>query len=42
MSVVSFRASHQMVFLTGDLADADLMTLADAVAGPLYDGLAGA
>jgi hypothetical protein len=42
MSVVSFRASRQMVFLTGDVADADLRALADAVAGPLYGGLAGA
>jgi len=41
MSVVSFRASRQMVFLTGDVADPDLMTLAEAVARPLYDGLTG-
>ena len=36
MSVVSFRASGQMVFFAGDLAQADLMTLAKAVAEPLY------
>ena len=42
MSVVSFRAPHQMVFVTGDVAQADLMKLADAVAEPLYRALAGA
>jgi anti-sigma factor RsiW len=36
MSVVSFRASGQMVFFAGDVAQADLMTLAKAVAEPLY------
>jgi len=41
MSVVSFRASGQMVFFAGDVAQADLMKLADAVAEPLYRGLAG-
>ncbi|HEV3059773.1 MAG TPA: zf-HC2 domain-containing protein [Vicinamibacterales bacterium] len=40
MSVVSFRASRQMVFLAGDIAQADLMQLADAVAEPLYRALA--
>jgi len=42
MSVVSFRASRQMVFVVGDVAQADLVKLADAIAGPLYRGLAGA
>ena len=42
MSVVSFRASGQMVFFAGDVAQSDLMKLADAVAEPLYRGLAGA
>ena len=41
MSVVSFRASHQMVFFAGDVAQPDLMKLADAVAGPLYRALTG-
>jgi hypothetical protein len=41
MSVVSFRASSQMVFFAGDIAQADLMTLANAVAEPLYRELAG-
>jgi hypothetical protein len=41
MSVVSFPASRHIVFLTGDVAQADLVTLADAVAGPLYRELAG-
>jgi anti-sigma factor RsiW len=41
MSVVSFRASGQMVFFAGDVAQADLVKLADAVAEPLYRGLAG-
>jgi hypothetical protein len=40
-SVVSFRTPRQMVFFAGDVAQADLMKLADAVAGPLYRGLAG-
>jgi anti-sigma factor RsiW len=40
MSVVSFRASSQMVFFAGDIAQADLMTLAHAVAEPLYRELA--
>jgi len=30
-----------MVFLAGDVAEADLMTLASAVAGPLYRELTG-
>jgi hypothetical protein len=42
MSVVSFRTSRQMVFVVGDVAQADLVKLADAVAVPLYRGLAGA
>jgi anti-sigma factor RsiW len=41
MSVVSFRASGHMVFFAGDVAQADLMTLAKAVAEPLYRELAG-
>jgi anti-sigma factor RsiW len=41
MSVVSFRAYSQMVFFAGDIAQADLMTLANAVAEPLYRELAG-
>jgi hypothetical protein len=39
MSVISFRASHQMVFLVGDIAPAQLGPLADALAGPLYHDL---
>jgi hypothetical protein len=39
MSVVSFRTSRHMVFFVGDVAQADLAKLADAVAGPLYRGL---
>ena len=42
MSVVSFRTSRHMVFVVGDVAQADLVKLADAVSGPLYRGLAGA
>jgi hypothetical protein len=42
MSIVSFPASRHMVFLVGDLAQAYLVNLAEAVAGPLYRGLAGA
>jgi hypothetical protein len=42
MSVVSVRASRHMIFLVGDLAQADLDRLADAVAGPLTRQLAGA
>jgi anti-sigma factor RsiW len=41
MSVVSFRTSRHMVFFAGDVAQADLMKLADAVAEPLYRELAG-
>jgi anti-sigma factor RsiW len=41
MSVVSFRASGHMVFFAGDVAQADLMTLAKAVAEPLYRELVG-
>jgi anti-sigma factor RsiW len=42
MSVVSFRTSRHMVFVVGDVAQADLVKLADAIAGPLSRGLAGA
>ncbi len=42
MSVVFFRASRQMVFLTGAVEQADLVALGDAVAGPLSRGLTGA
>jgi anti-sigma factor RsiW len=42
MSVVSFRTSRHMVFFVGEVAQADLVNLADAVAGPLYRALAGA
>ena len=41
MAIVSFRASSHMVFFAGDVAQPDLMKLADAVAEPLYRGLAG-
>ena len=41
MAVVSFRASSHTVFFAGDVAQTDLMKLADAVAEPLYRGLAG-
>jgi putative zinc finger protein len=41
MNVVSFRAPGQMVFFAGDVPQTDLMKLADAVAEPLYRGLAG-
>jgi anti-sigma factor RsiW len=40
MSVVSFRAPRQMVFLTGDVAQNDLLKLAEAVGEPLYRRLA--
>ena len=40
MSVVSFRTSRHMVFFAGDVAQADLIKLADAVAEPLYRELA--
>jgi anti-sigma factor RsiW len=40
MSVVSFRASRQMVFFAGDIVQKDLLKLAEAVADPLYRGLA--
>src|SRR5262245_50598953 len=39
LSVVSFRASRQTVFLAGDVVHGDLEKLADAVAEPLYRGL---
>jgi len=41
MSVVSVQASQCMIFFVGDLAQADLARLADAVAGPLSRQLAG-
>ena len=41
-SVVSFHTIRHMVFFAGDVAQADLMKLADAVAEPLYRELAGA
>ncbi len=41
ISLVSIRAAGHMVFLAGDVAHADLMTLAKAVAAPLYRELAG-
>jgi anti-sigma factor RsiW len=40
MSVVSFRASRQMVFFSGDVVQNDLLKLAEAVGEPLYRGLA--
>ena len=40
--VVSFRATRHMVFFAGDLKQADLLRLADAVSGPLSQRLAGA
>jgi hypothetical protein len=40
MSVVSFRASRQMVFFAGDVLQNDLLKLAEAVGEPLYRGLA--
>jgi hypothetical protein len=42
MSVVSFRTPRHMVFFVGDLQQADLLHLADAVAGSLWRQLAGA
>jgi hypothetical protein len=41
MSVMSFRAASHMVFLAGDVAEADLMSLASTIAGPLYRELTG-
>jgi hypothetical protein len=40
MSVVSFRASRQMVFFAGEVGQRDLLKLAEAVGEPLYRGLA--
>lgn len=40
VSVVSFPASRQMVFFAGNISQSDLLKLADAVAEPLYRGLA--
>jgi hypothetical protein len=42
MSVAAFRTSRHMVFVTGDVAQADLIALANVVAGPLYRELGGA
>jgi hypothetical protein len=42
MSVVSFRSRRHMVFFAGDVAQADLVALAEAVAEPLYRELSGA
>ena len=42
MSVVSFRTSRQMVFFAGDVAQNDLLKLAEAVAAPLSRGLSAA
>jgi anti-sigma factor RsiW len=42
MSLVSVRATRHMIFLVGDLAQADLAHLADAIAVPLSRQLAGA
>jgi hypothetical protein len=42
MSVASFRSTHHMVFFIGDVAQADLVKLADAVGEPLYRELSGA
>ncbi len=39
--VMSFRAGGHMVFLIGDVKEADLMTLASAIAAPLYRELSG-
>jgi len=36
-----FHAGGHMVFLTGDVAEADLMALASAIAAPLYRELSG-
>jgi hypothetical protein len=41
MSIVSFRTSRHVVFVVGDVPQADLAKLADAIAGPLYRGLVG-
>src|SRR6266852_200656 len=42
VSVVGFRMGGHMVFFAGDLEQADLLRLAEAVAGPLYGQLASA
>jgi anti-sigma factor RsiW len=42
INVVSFRSGRHVVFVAGDLSQADLIQLADAVAQPLYRPLAGA
>ena len=39
IAIVSFRASSHMVFFAGNVPQADLMKLADAVAEPLYSEL---
>jgi hypothetical protein len=41
MPVASFRMSRQIVFVAGDVAQPDLVKLADAVAAPLSRALAG-
>jgi hypothetical protein len=41
MSVAFFRTPRQMVFFAGDVAQPDLVKLADAVTAPLYRALAG-
>jgi anti-sigma factor RsiW len=41
MPVASFRTSRQIVFVAGDIAQPDLVKLADAVAAPLSRALAG-
>jgi hypothetical protein len=40
ISVASYHAASHVVFLAGDVAQADLMTLDNAVAAPLYRELA--
>lgn len=41
LSLVSFRASRRLVFMTGELAASDLTALADAVGPPLRQALSG-
>jgi hypothetical protein len=41
LSLVSFRASRRLVFLTGDVAASDLSALADVVAPPIRRSLSG-
>jgi anti-sigma factor RsiW len=42
INLVSFHSGRHMVFVAGDVPQADLIQLADAVAQPLYRPLAGA